>query len=188
MLRYLLFNTRIGWIVLAESPKGIALVSFLGQEKPSDRKIISKIVEQCPKSAPVQGDDSGLPGEVKRHILEYLENGKPLPEIPVDTEGGTAFERRVWAAISAIPFGETRSYKQVAREAGSPGAARATGGACGRNPVPIIVPCHRVIASSGKPGGFSAGPAIKTTLLELEKASVRTQSVPSRLRRQVSGL
>jgi methylated-DNA-[protein]-cysteine S-methyltransferase len=163
------------------------VVSFLGPEQPSEQKTISKIVEEYPKSAPEQGDDSGLMGEVKRHILEYLENGKPLPEIPVDTEGGTAFERRVWAAISAIPFGQTRSYKQVAQEAGSPGAARAAGGACGRNPVPIIVPCHRVIASGGKLGGFSGGLDIKTVLLDLEKASVRTQSVPSQLRRYLSG-
>lgn len=170
MLRYLIFNTRIGWILLAGSPRGIALVGFLGSERPSDQKIISAIVEEYPKSTPEQGADSGLLGEVRRHILEYLENGKPLPEIPVDAEGGTAFERRVWAAISAIPFGDTRSYKQVAEAAGSPGAARAAGGACGRNPVPIIVPCHRVIASGGKLGGFSADPDIKRALLDLEKA------------------
>jgi O-6-methylguanine DNA methyltransferase len=170
MLRYLIFNTRIGWIVLAESRRGIALVGFLGPEQPPDQKIISAILEEYPKSTPEQGDESGLIGEVGRHILEYLEDGKPLPEIPVDTEGGTAFERRVWAAISAIPFGETRTYKQVAQAAGSPGAARAAGGACGRNPVPIIVPCHRVIASGGKLGGFSADPDIKRALLDLEKA------------------
>jgi O-6-methylguanine DNA methyltransferase len=169
MLRYLTFSTRLGWIALAEGAKGIALVDFLGPEYPSDQQVISKISKEFPKATLERGSDAGLLGEVKRYILEYLEGGKPLPEIPVEAAGGTAFERRVWSAISAIPFGETRSYKQIAREVGSPGAARAAGGACGKNPVPIIVPCHRGIASSGKLGGFSGGLNIKTALLDLEK-------------------
>ena len=82
--------------------------------------------------------------------------------------GGTAFQRSVWKAISSIPRGETRSYAWVARKAGRPRAARAAANACGANPVPIIIPCHRVIASDGSLGGFSSKLAIKRKLLAFE--------------------
>lgn len=81
---------------------------------------------------------------------------------------GTEFEKRVWAAIREIPFGETRSYKWVAEKAGSPGAVRAAGQALGKNPIPIVVPCHRVIESNGSLGGYSSGIEIKRRLLDLE--------------------
>lgn len=82
---------------------------------------------------------------------------------------GTDFQRRVWAVLRTIPYGQTRSYGQIAAEIGSPGAARAIGLANGRNPVAIIVPCHRVIGSSGELTGYGGGIARKTRLLELER-------------------
>jgi len=89
---------------------------------------------------------------------------------PVDLSIGTAFQKRVWAELQRIPHGESISYGELARRIGKPGAARAVGGANGRNPVPIIVPCHRVIAGDGGLGGFTGGLAIKRYLLELESA------------------
>lgn len=83
---------------------------------------------------------------------------------------GSLFEMRVWHAIMEIPRGETRSYAWVAERAGSPGGARATGGACGRNPVPIICPCHRVVRADGGLGGYTGGLDIKTGLLRIEGA------------------
>jgi O-6-methylguanine DNA methyltransferase len=188
MFRYLALDTQLGWIVVAESSTGIALVDFLGPEHPTDQRIVSRIGKEYPGSAPEPGTDTGLLGTAKRHILAYLNNRRPIPEIPVDTAKGTVFQRKIWAAIRSIPFGETRSYKQLAEAAGNPGAARAAGGACGRNPVPLIIPCHRVIASGGRPGGFSSGLEIKVALLDLEKYSTGTQ--PARNpgeTRQVSG-
>ena len=82
--------------------------------------------------------------------------------------GGTPFQRRVWKAIASIPWGEVRSYAWVARKAGRPRAVRAAAAACGANPVPVVVPCHRVVASDGAIGGFSGGLAIKKKLLKLE--------------------
>jgi methylated-DNA-[protein]-cysteine S-methyltransferase len=82
---------------------------------------------------------------------------------------GTSFQRRVWAALQTIAYGETRTYGQVAEQIGAPGAARAVGLAIGRNPVSIIVPCHRVIGSSGRLTGYAAGLDRKRTLLALEK-------------------
>jgi len=81
---------------------------------------------------------------------------------------GTAFQKRVWRALRAIPYGETRSYKDIARQIGSPNATRAVGGANGRNPVAIIVPCHRVIAADGSLGGFGGGLSVKRLLLDVE--------------------
>lgn len=82
---------------------------------------------------------------------------------------GSAFERKVWAALEKIPFGETRTYGDIAQSIGSPRAFRAVGRACGRNPLPLIIPCHRVVGASGKLTGFSAGLWRKQWLLESEK-------------------
>ena len=86
----------------------------------------------------------------------------------LDLSSGTLFQQKVWRALQTIPRGETRSYAWVAKKIGKPKAARAVGAACGANPVPIIVPCHRVIAGDGSLGGFGGGPALKKRLLALE--------------------
>ena len=93
---------------------------------------------------------------------------------PVHFRGGTPFQRAVWEAIDAIPAGETRSYGEIARSIGSPGATRAVGSACGRNPIPLRVPCHRVTAASGL-GGFTGEMATKRALLQHEGALARPQ-------------
>lgn len=94
-----------------------------------------------------------------------------LSEFELDLElVGTDFQRRVWAALQTIPYGQTRSYGQIAEQIGSPGASRAVGLANGRNPIGIIVPCHRVIGSSGGLTGYGGGLDRKRTLLSLEKS------------------
>ena len=92
-------------------------------------------------------------------------------DIPTDLTG-TPFQKKVWRTAMAIPYGETRTYGWIARQVGAPGASRAVGNALGRNPVPLIVPCHRVVRSDGSLGGFSAkqGVALKKRLLRLEQA------------------
>lgn len=85
-----------------------------------------------------------------------------------DFQIGTLFQKKVWRAIQQIPYGQTRSYKWIAQKIGSPKAFRAVGQACKANPFPIVVPCHRVIASSGKLGGFNGGLKLKRQLLKLE--------------------
>lgn len=168
MLRYLGFNTILGWLVLAESEEGIALVEFCGPDQPSRHRIESLVRKEFPDRALEPAPESGLCATARARILDYLENRKPLPPIPVDPGKGTAFDRKVWKAIGAIPFGKTRTYREIAQSAGTPGGARAVGRACGRNPVPLLVPCHRVVASGGGLGGFSGGLGIKKTLLDLE--------------------
>jgi methylated-DNA-[protein]-cysteine S-methyltransferase len=85
---------------------------------------------------------------------------------------GTPFQREVWSALTAIPYGETISYSELARRVGRPAASRAVGAANGRNPIPIIIPCHRVIGANGSLTGFGGGLGIKRRLLELESGSI----------------
>jgi methylated-DNA-[protein]-cysteine S-methyltransferase len=98
--------------------------------------------------------------------------GRPLPALPSLAPGGTAFQRAVWRRLAAIPWGETATYGAIAAALGQPGAARAVGQANGRNPLPIVVPCHRVIAGGGRLGGYSAGLARKRWLLAHEGATI----------------
>jgi O-6-methylguanine DNA methyltransferase len=91
---------------------------------------------------------------------------------PLDLSAGTSFQQTVWQALRRIPAGSTRSYGELARMIGKPGAARAVGAACGANPLPVLVPCHRVLARGGALGGFSAGLDWKRTLLSREGVAV----------------
>ncbi|ATO15819.1 cysteine methyltransferase [Micromonospora sp. WMMA2032] len=91
--------------------------------------------------------------------------------VPVSAPRGSEFERAVWREMTRIPYGETTTYGEVARALGDPGAARAVGVACNRNPVPVIVPCHRIVGAGGKLVGFGGGLPRKVTLLELEASA-----------------
>jgi methylated-DNA-[protein]-cysteine S-methyltransferase len=105
--------------------------------------------------------------ETERQLREYFEGRRKQFELPLRMDG-TRFQKTVWAALRQIPYGETVSYGDLAREIGKPKAFRAVGTANGRNPLPIVVPCHRVIASSGGLAGFAGGLKTKLFLLELE--------------------
>ena len=100
-------------------------------------------------------------------LKEYFEMQRAKFTVPLDIEG-TKFQMKVWTELSKIPFGKTVSYKTIAKKIGDEKAVRAVGRANGANPVPVIIPCHRVIASDGKLGGYSAGEGIKEKLLEVE--------------------
>ena len=97
-------------------------------------------------------------------------------KINIDELDGTPFQKKVWLALTKIPHGETRTYGEVAKSIGSPGAARAVGTACGANPLPILIPCHRVLAAGGKLGGYSGGLDIKKKLLACEGISLAPQT------------
>ncbi len=107
-----------------------------------------------------------------RELCEYFDGRRRSFEIPLSPEG-TAFQKEVWGVLCKIPFGETRSYGEIAQAAGRPLAARAAGNACNRNPIAVIIPCHRVIGKSGGLAGYAAGPGIKKALLDLESRSAR---------------
>ena len=113
----------------------------------------------------------GEENEAVRRIREYFSGGRKEFELEL-APAGTPFQRRVWAEILKIPYGQTRTYGQIAEAVGKPSAARAVGMACGRNPIWIAVPCHRVVGFGGKLTGYAGGLDKKKYLLDLEQKKV----------------
>ena len=107
--------------------------------------------------------------QAARELEEYAAGKRTEFSVPLDVNG-TAFQKKVWRALLAIPYGETRSYGEIARQVGNPKAARAVGMANHHNPVAIVVPCHRVIASDGSLGGYACGLQKKSQILQMEKS------------------
>lgn len=150
-------HSPVGDLNLVASDKG--LVAVLWQvEKPNRVRL----------GALVQEPSDPILLETERQLAEYFAGKRRNFSVALDIRG-TAFQRDVWEALLAIPFGETRSYRDLAAKLGNPRATRAVGAANGRNPISIIVPCHRVISSSGKLTGFAGGLAAKARLLALEQ-------------------
>jgi len=145
------FSNLVGWLELCVSDRGVTSISFI--EEPS---------EPVPKSA------HPMMKKLAEELDGYFSGKLTIFSIPVALTVGSPFQRRVWKQLALIPYGETRSYADIARNVGNPLGSRAVGGANGSNPVPIIVPCHRVIKADGSIGGFSSGVHIKRKLLALE--------------------
>jgi O-6-methylguanine DNA methyltransferase len=115
--------------------------------------------------------EGGLLAEAGAQIREYLEGRRREFDLPLDPRG-TEFQRAVWKALGGIPYGETRTYGEIALAVGTPRSVRAVGAACGANPIAIVVPCHRVVAKGGGLGGYSGGLELKRRLLDLEAGAV----------------
>lgn len=113
-------------------------------------------------------EQAGPFDDVRRQLDEYFSGRRLVFRMPLDLDQGTPFQRRVWKGLLSIPYGQTLSYRDLARSIGQPSATRAVGSANGKNPLPIVVPCHRVVAADGSIGGFSGGLDIKKRLLGLE--------------------
>ncbi len=109
-----------------------------------------------------------MPAAFRRQLEDYFDCRLQEFGQEVRFTEGTEFERQVWNTLMEVPYGETRSYKWLAGKVGSPGGSRAVGQACSKNPIPIVVPCHRIIESTGRIGGYSSGDEIKRRLLEME--------------------
>ena len=151
---YCYFDTPIGRLLLAGDVGGLALISF-----PEGS------MHQDPDPEWTENDAAFV--EAKRQLGEYFEGKRRDFDLPLNL-GGTEFQLQVLDELQKIPYGETRSYGDIARRIGRPRAVRAVGAANGRNPVPIIVPCHRVIGSGGSLTGFGGGLETKKALLRLE--------------------
>jgi AraC family transcriptional regulator of adaptative response/methylated-DNA-[protein]-cysteine methyltransferase len=157
-----------GVALIAATDRGLCAVR-LGDGPGAEQLLEADLRSEFPR-ATLARDDSGL-AEIAG-IVADLAAGHPHPEasdLPLDVHA-TAFRRRVWEALRRIPWGETRSYGQVAASVGAPGAARAVGAACGANPIAIVVPCHRVVAADGSLGGYAYGLARKQRLLDAERS------------------
>ena len=114
--------------------------------------------------------------ETKRQLGEYFAKTRHRFDLPLDFIG-SHFYRKVWAALLTIPYGQTRTYGEIARQVGTPAAARAVGAAIGRNPISIIAPCHRVIGANGRLTGFAGGLEMKALLLELEAEAMANNAI-----------
>ena len=126
------------------------------------------MVEEILLNAPAEREPThGPEARVARELDEYLTGQRRSFDFPIELHG-TPFEMQVWKALQDIPYGSTVTYGEVATGVGKPGAARAVGSANGRNPIPIVVPCHRVVAAGRKIGGYGGGLALKRRLLDLE--------------------
>lgn len=117
---------------------------------------------------PASGRETPVFAEAKRQLLEYLTGARRVFDLPLAPEG-TAFQREVWRALEAIPYGETRTYRDIAAAIGRPKAVRAVGQANHRNPISIFIPCHRVVGADGSLTGYGGGLELKETLLKLEQ-------------------
>ncbi|UCE19927.1 MAG: methylated-DNA--[protein]-cysteine S-methyltransferase [Gemmatimonadota bacterium] len=160
-LRYTIFPSRIGPLGLAATDRGICRLTMN-----ADRGTFGIELETRYRCAAVDDDRSF--GNERAMLEEYFQGKTKRFDCPLHFVEGTDFQRQVWHALRRIPYGQVRSYAWVAREIGHPRAVRAVGGANGRNPIAILVPCHRVIRSDGGLGGFGAGPEVKRALLRIE--------------------
>lgn len=151
-----ILDTPVGALTLVASSTG--LVAILWENDDPLRVRLEPAVE---------GKDNPILTEAARQLSEYFAGKRRSFDLPLDFRG-TAFQNSVWQALLSIPFGETRSYGELARSLGKPGASRAVGAANGRNPLSIVAPCHRVIGSNGTMTGFAGGIAAKEYLLRLE--------------------
>jgi len=162
---FALFETSLGWMGVVGSTYGLKRV-ILPQE--SKEAILCQVINY---GCVAEDQDMALFGDLPHRLKLYLKGG--LVNFPdrLDLGKTTRFQQTVWRLVRTIPYGETRSYGWVASHLGLPKAARTVGQALGRNPLPIIIPCHRVISSDGRLGGFGGGLELKESLLRLERAT-----------------
>jgi methylated-DNA-[protein]-cysteine S-methyltransferase len=160
--KHTIVNTQRGWFGALSSPRGLVRTTL---PQPSRELALESLGKELAQSV--------LSPEAFGKLVSDLQlyfTGKPVVfSCQLDFSDATPFHRQVWETTCEIPHGETRSYAWVAREIGRPAAARAVGQALGKNPLPIVVPCHRVIASDGSLCGFGGGLEMKKWLLDLER-------------------
>lgn len=161
---YATVDSPLGPLVAAATPRGLATLSYASWAGGEEAVLADLAARLSPRilESPARLD------RVRRELDEYFAGRRRSFDVPVDLVLTRGFGRRILEATAAIPFGETRSYRDVAAGAGNPRATRAAGNALGRNPVPIVVPCHRVLRSGGQLGGYTGGTDKKVALLRLE--------------------
>ncbi len=156
-MNYQFMNTPLGRLRLVSDGTHLVTIEFEGRHGhgTGDHEVCDPVLSSCASQ-----------------LEEYFAGERDTFDLPL-AAGGTDFQRAVWAALADIPYGELRSYRDIAEAIDNPAAVRAVGAANGRNPLPIVVPCHRVIGSDGSLTGFAGGLEAKTRLLQLEGALPR---------------
>ena len=165
MTKSAVFRTPWGWIGIAASARGVCVIVL---PKPSRRAAERTLRIQDVSSNGHLAPPDRLLRDAQAQVAAYLAGKRHTLDFPIDLSAGTSFQRKVWQAALRIPYGRARSYQWIASKVGGKQYARAVGSALGANPVPLIVPCHRVVAHDASLGGFSGGLTVKRKLLDLE--------------------
>jgi len=163
-IAYSIVESPLGRLLVAATAKGVCFVA-LGE---SADDLEESLRREFPRADALHRDDEAIAPAVDA-LLDYLKGRTPHVDLPLDIRA-TAFQRRVWQGLMAIPHGETRSYKELAEALGLPNAQRAVGSACARNPVSLLIPCHRALRGDGGMGGYRWGVKRKKALLQQEAA------------------
>jgi AraC family transcriptional regulator, regulatory protein of adaptative response / methylated-DNA-[protein]-cysteine methyltransferase len=166
-VRYHTADSDFGKLLVAGTEQGVCAVHLA-----DDESMLGVALRGEYPEAIIERDDGSL-GDWVNQILEFLRGARVRLDLPLDIQG-TAFQFRVWRALQKIAYGATKTYGEIADEIGQPGAARAVGNACGTNPVPLVIPCHRVVGSNGKLGGYGLGLDRKKKLLAQEAQAVES--------------
>ncbi len=159
---YSTMETPIGSLLLAATPRGLVRVAFAGESEEEALSEVSERVSARVRLAPAKLDAAA------RELDEYFAGRRRSFEVPLDMRLARGFRRTVLESMSQIDYGSTVSYAALAAAAGSPRAVRAVGSACATNPLPVVLPCHRVLRSDGSLGGYGGGLEAKRALLDLE--------------------
>ncbi len=163
-LGYTIFNTDMGWLGILGSTKGLLHTTLPHRSAQEAGQLLGDRVNDATWSADFFDD-------LMQRLRTYFGGHRATFPDELDLSQATAFQREVWEITRLIPYGETRSYTWVAEQLGKAGAVRAVGKALARNPLPIIIPCHRVVTNDGKLGGYSGGLKMKRYLLHLEASA-----------------
>ena len=161
---YTTIDSPVGTLLLAATPKGIVRVAYAVEDHDRVLDALAQRISPRVLRAPRRLDAAA------RQLEEYFGRQRQVFDLPLDWSMSTGFRQLVQRHLPQIRYGQTRTYGQVAELAGSPKAVRAVGTACATNPLPVIVPCHRVLRADGTPGGYIGGPGTKKALLRLEAA------------------
>jgi AraC family transcriptional regulator of adaptative response/methylated-DNA-[protein]-cysteine methyltransferase len=162
-IAYITVATSLGRLLVAATERGVCRVALADNAGTLEQDLLGEF-----PNARIVADKSGKIHGWVTAILAYLQRGEPVVDLPLDIRA-TAFQRRVWQELQKIPFGQTRSYAEVARRIGKPTATRAVAQACATNPVALVIPCHRVVSKNGETGGYRWGVERKKALLERER-------------------
>lgn len=187
-MKKIYYECVIGRLLLLAEPEGLTQADFCGaQEK--EPQIPVYIQDETTRAEELRWEEAAFSLEKEddseiredrilaescRELDEYFSGARQVFQVPL-AEKGTLFQKQVWAALREIPYGETRSYGQIAAQIGRPKAARAVGMGCNRNPLLLFTPCHRVVGSNGALTGFACGLPVKAQLLAMEMINIREQ-------------
>jgi methylated-DNA-[protein]-cysteine S-methyltransferase len=159
---YATTDSPFGTLLLARTPQGLVRLALANEDTDATLTELAERISPRVLEAPAGLD------EERRELDDYFEGRRHSFELPIDWQLSHGFLLRARQGIAAIPYGETRTYSDLARQAGNERAVRAAGSACSRNPIPLVVPCHRVVRSDGTPGLYAGGVEMKKRLLEME--------------------